>query len=152
MFKSSWSVTYFLLISAQTLCDCFIVTTERSRRVISKDDLTPLARHRRDTSAIDQSSTSLPLRRSNAIRIYCIFCIKFIKLSPFSYSLKSFFSLEVPFIMIFSTFLIFRAPPPFLVVWQIGEGGIAPSVNILQRAFLDVYTPQTPYFLERNTG
>ena len=70
------------------------------------------------------------LLTSNAISIYCIFCIKFIKLSPFSYSLDSFFSLEVPFIYDFFNFPYFFArPAPFLVVWQIGIKGKGSKVS-----------------------
>ena len=43
---------------------------------------------------------------------FYFFCIKFIKLCPFSYSLKSFFSLEVPFFIAFFVFSNNRAPRP----------------------------------------
>ena len=78
------------------------------------------------------------LLTSNAIRIYCIFCIKYIFFAPFSYSLRFLFSLEVPFYFDFFNFPYFFAPrPPFWVVWQIGrEGKGSKSFNTFNSDFL----------------
>ena len=59
---------------------------------------------------------------------FYFFCIKFIKLCPFYYSLDSFFSQKVPFFIAFSLFLIIARPRPFFgLLADRVRGGIAPK-------------------------